>query len=225
MATATRTAKQLVKTYQSVLNVRQKTQDKLSALLSSQAFYAVMEHDESHPYYALAASGERLVDDFEKLFGELSGLTVSNGTISEELDKTKATLALAHKPQDVYVEALCSLPKANIRNVKALTIAEQTLAVYSGAMFLWSFGDAKAMKDAVINIHGQKLAKRNMEVPVLNINAELRIAKNEVKKLAKMLMELEVKSKNVRFELEKQQTMNALVSGASNSYAKSMLAL
>jgi len=46
-----------------------------------------------------------------------------------------------------------------------------------------------------------------------------------VKKLAKMLMELEVKSKNVRFELEKQQTMNTLVNGKNNSYAKSMLAL
>jgi precorrin-6x reductase len=61
MATASRIAKQTAKTYQSVLLVRERAQDKLNALLSSQAAYTLIEHDETHPYYAQLKNAKRFV--------------------------------------------------------------------------------------------------------------------------------------------------------------------
>ena len=202
MATATRIAKQTAKTYQSVLLVRKVAQDKLDALLASQATYTLFEHNETHPYYGQLDNAKRFVDGFEELAGLIIGVDAGNGTIAFELDKIQATLIFNDKDIDESIEALRALPKANQRKIQALKLGEQVTSVYESATWLWSFCDLKATKAQLEKLHSKKLIKRHLEVPYININAECRTAVKDVKKLAAMLLNLTVKGKSVRLELE-----------------------
>jgi len=202
MATAIRIAKQTAKTYQSVLLVRERAQDKLDALLASQAAYTLFEHDETHPYYGQLESAKKFVDRFEELAGLVFGVDAGNGTIALELDKIQATLIVNNKDKDESIESLRALPKANQRKIQALKLGEQVTSVYESATWLWSFCDLKATKAQLEKLHEKKQIKRHLEVPYININAECRNAVKNVKKLAAMLLNLTVKGKSVRLELE-----------------------
>jgi hypothetical protein len=208
MATATRIAKQTAKTYQSVLLVRERAQDKLDALLASQAAYALFEHNETHPYYAQVVNAQNFVDRFEELTSLVLGVDVGNGTIAFEIDKIQATLITNDKEKDESIEALRALPKANQRKIQALKIGEQVTNVYESATWLWSFCDLKATKAQLEMIHGKKQVKRHLEVPYININAECRNAVKDVKKLAAMLLNLTIKGKSVRLKLEAMRSKN-----------------
>ena len=202
MATATRIAKQTAKTYQSVLLVRERAQDKLNALLASQAAYTLFEHNETHPYYGQLERSKKFVDGFEELAGLVSGVDAGNGTIAFELDKIQATLIVNDKDKDESIEALRALPKANQRKIQALKLGEKVADVYETATWIWSFCDFKATKAQLEKLHSKKLIKRHLEVPYININAECRNAVKDVKKLAAMLLNLTIKDKSVRLELE-----------------------
>jgi hypothetical protein len=208
MATATRIAKQTAKTYQSVLLVRERAQDKLDALLASQAAYTLFEQDETHPYYAQVVNAQNFVDRFEELASLVIGVDAGNGTIAFELDKIQATLMVNDKDKDESIEALRALPKANQRKIQALKIGEKVTNVYESATWLWSFCDLKATKAQLEKLHSKKLIKRHLEVPYLNINAECRNAVKDVKKLAAMLLNLTVKGKSVRLELDAKRATN-----------------
>ena len=208
MATATRIAKQTAKTYQSVLLVRERAQDKLDALLASQAAYTLFEHDETHPYYGQLESAKKFVDRFEELAGLVFGVDAGNGTIALELDKIQATLIVNNKDKDESIEALCALPKASQRKIQALKLGEQVTSVYESATWLWSFCDLKATKAQLEKLHEKKQIKRHLEVPYININAECRNAVKDVKKLAAMLLNLTVKGKSVRLELDAKRATN-----------------
>ena len=208
MATATRIAKQTAKTYQSVLLVRERAQDKLDALLASQAAYTLFEHDETHPYYGQLESAKRFVDRFEELASLVFGVDAGNGTIALELDKIQATLIVNNKDKDESIEALCALPKASQRKIQALKLGEQVTSVYESATWLWSFCDLKATKAQLEKLHEKKQIKRHLEVPYININAECRNAVKDVKKLAAMLLNLTVKGKSVRLELDAKRATN-----------------
>ena len=208
MATATRIAKQTAKTYQSVLLVRERAQDKLDALLASQAAYTLFEHDETHPYYGQLESAKRFVDRFEELASLVFGVDAGNGTIALELDKIQATLIVNNKDKDESIEALCALPKASQRKIQALKLGEQVTSVYESATWLWSFCDLKATKAQLEKLHEKKQIKRHLEVPYININGECRNAVKDVKKLAAMLLNLTVKGKSVRLELDAKRATN-----------------
>ena len=202
MATATRIAKQTAKTYQSVLLVRKVAQDKLNALLASQAAYTLFEHNETHPYYAQVVNAKNFVDRFEELSGVVLGVDAGNGTIAFELDKIQATLIVNDKDKDESIEALRALPKATQRKIQAVKLGEKVVDVYETATWMWSFCDLKATKAQLEKLHSKKLIKRHLEVPYININAECRNAVKDVKKLAAMLLNLTVKGRSVRLELE-----------------------
>ena len=208
MATATRIAKQTAKTYQSVLLVRKVAQDKLDALLASQAAYTLFEHDETHPYYGQLESAKKFFDRFEELAGLVLGVDAGNGTIAFELDKIQATLIVNNKEKDESIEALRALPKANQRKIQALKLGEQVTSIYESATWLWSFCDLKSTKAKLEKIHSKKLIKRHLEVPYININAECRNAVKDLKKLAVMLLNLTIKGKSVRLELEVKRSKN-----------------
>ena len=202
MATATRIAKQTAKTYQSVLLVRKKAQDKLDALLASQAAYTLFENDETHPYYTQVANAQHFVDGFEELAGLVLGVDVGNGTIAFELDKIQATLIVKGKEKDEDIEALRVIPKATQRKIQAKKLGEQVDVVCGKATWMWSYCDLKATKAQLEKLHSKKLIKRHLEVPYININAECRTAVKDMKKLAAMLLNLTIKGKSVRLELE-----------------------
>lgn len=208
MATAPRIAKQTAKTYQSVLLVRKVAQDKLDALLASQAAYTLFEHDETHPYYGQLESAKKFVDRFEELAGLVLGVDAGNGAIALELDKIQAMLIVNNKDKDESIEALCALPKASQRKIQALKLGEQVTSVYESATWLWSFCDLKATKAQLEKLHEKKQIKRHLEVPYININAECRNAVKNVKKLAAMLLNLTVKGKSVRLELDAKRSTN-----------------
>lgn len=208
MATATRIAKHTAKTYQSVLLVRKKAQDKLDALIASQAAYTLFEHDETHPYYVQLKNAESFVVRFEELAGLILGVNVGDGTIAFELDKIKATLLVNDKEQDEDIEALRVLPIANQRKIQALKISEKIVNTYHTANWLWSFSDLKSTKAQLEKLHSKKLIKRHLEVPYININAECRNAVKDVKTLSAMLLNLTVKGKNVRLELDAMRSAN-----------------
>ena len=213
MATATRIAKQTAKTYQSVLLVRKVAQDKLDALLASQATYTLFEHNETHPYYGQLESAKRFVDGFEELACLVLGVDAGNGTIAFELDKIQETLIVNDKDIDESIEALRALPKANQRKIQALKLGEKVADVYENATWMWSFCDLKATKAQLEKLHSKKLIKRHLEVPYININSECRNAVKDVKKLAAMLLNLTVKGKSVRLKLEakhKQKSTHSL---------------
>jgi hypothetical protein len=208
MATATRIAKQTAKTYQNVLLVRERAQNKLDALLASQAAYALFEHNETHPYYAQVVNAQNFVDRFEELASLVLGMDAGNGTIAFELDKIQATLIVNDKDKDEGIEALRVLPKASQRKIQALKLGEQVASVYESATWLWSFCDLKATKAQLEELHSKKLIKRHLEVPYININAECRNAVKDVKKLAAMLLNLTIKGKSVRLELDAKRATN-----------------
>lgn len=208
MVSATRIVKQTTKTYQSVLLVRERAQDKLNALIASQAAYALFEHNETHPYYGQLESAKRFVCKFEELACLVIGVDAGNGTIAFELDKIQATLIVNDKEKDEGIEALRVLPKASQRKIQALKIGEQVTNVYESATWLWSFCDLKATKAQLEKLHSKKLIKRHLEVPYININAECRNAVKDVKKLAAILLNLTIKGKSVRFELEVKRSKN-----------------
>ena len=66
----------------------------------------------------------------------------------------------------------------------------------------------KATKAQLEKLHEKKQIKRHLEVPYININAECRNAVKDVKKLAAMLLNLTVKGKSVRLELDAKRATN-----------------
>jgi len=100
------------------------------------------------------------------------------------------------------------LSKASQRKIQALKLGEKVTNVYESATWLWSFCDLKATKAQLEKLHSKKLIKRNLEVPYININAECRNAVKDIKKLAAMLLNLTVKGKSVRLELDAKRAKN-----------------
>ena len=66
----------------------------------------------------------------------------------------------------------------------------------------------EATKAQLEKLHSKKLIKRHLEFPYININAECRTAVKDVKKLAAMLLNLTVKGKSVRLELDAKRAKN-----------------
>lgn len=225
MATETRIAKQTAKTYQSVLLVRKTTQEKLDALLASQAYYTLFEHDETHPYYNQLKTAQRLVSHFEVLAGMLLSVQVGVGTIGDELDKIQATLIVKGKKKDDDIDALRSVPKVSIRNVQAIKLGEQVATVISTATFIWSYCDLAANKSKLEQLHGKKQVKKHLEVPYINISSQCGSVVKNVKKLAVMVLNLTVKKKYVRDELDKKRMLLALKTGVKNQTLDMLVAL
>ena len=205
-AVATRIAKQTAKTYQSILLVRERAQDKLDALLASQAAYRIFEHDEAHPYYGQVKNAQRFVDTFELLASMVLGVDTGNGTIEFELDKLRATLIVKDKEKDAGFEALSALPIAS--TIEAKKLGEQVAGVYESAIWIWSFCDLKATTAQLEKLHEKKHIKRHLEVPYINMTSECRNAVKDVKKLVAMLLNLTVNDKSVRLELESKRATN-----------------
>jgi hypothetical protein len=86
--------------------------------------------------------------------------------------------------------------------------------LYSAATFIWSNCDAKATKFQLLSVHGNKAYKKHLEVPPNNINVPCKAAVKHTKKLAAILLDLTVKGKSMRNDLEKHHTMLMLKTSA-----------
>jgi hypothetical protein len=115
MPTAVRLVKQAAKTYDSVLQVRLAAQSKLDALLGSQVFYTLFEHDNTHPYFGQFAAAQKLAADYERLAAVLLGCALGAATLADELHRQHA--ALMRKGQQVpdAMQSLLALKPASAR--------------------------------------------------------------------------------------------------------------
>ena len=223
MSTVVRLAKQAAKTYDSVLRVRAAAQSKLDALLASQVFYTLFEHENSHPYFAQLAAAQQFVIDYEKLAAMLLGCTVDSVMVVDEIRKQQAVLI--HKGHQVpdATQALLELKQASARSIQARPMGLLLLDVYGAATFIWSNCDLKSTKLKLMTMH--KVYQKHFEIPFIDINVQCRLAVKEIKNLAAVLLDVAVKGETVRNELEKQWAMQVLRTSAPDQMLNILLAL
>ena len=107
MAAASRATKHIIKAHKALRQAAEITQQKLDALLATNARYKLFEHDEKHPYYALADAGSQALKKFELLVAGVMDWLDGGSTIGEELDKAKARQVVDGTEADTDLDALC----------------------------------------------------------------------------------------------------------------------
>lgn len=184
MTTAARVTKQIIQTYKAIKLAEMQTQAKLDALLQTNAQYIVLEHDSSHPYFALANTAKRLVVVFEELTAGVINWSVGSGTIAEELDYVKGRQIVNDELPDADVDALRALQSNHVTESQA---AQQLLSLMNYASGVWSRSEPANINYALELLHGKKLVARHKETNEQKITKDCRAAMTASKKLAKEL--------------------------------------
>lgn len=219
MTTAARATKQIIQTYKAVKLAETQTQGKLDALLQTNAQYIVLEHDSTHPYFALAAAGKQLVVEFETLAAGVINWPVGSGTIAEELDYVKGRQIVNEELPDADVDALRALQSNQMTEAQA---AQQLLTLLNCASGVWSKSEPANINYALELLHGKKLVARHKEKNEQKITRECRAAMTASKMLAKELLNCGCGQSTLRKELER--TMAAQVaSGRTDGFIEYLL--
>ena len=200
MTTAARATKQIIQTYKAVKLAEMQTQAKLDALLTTNAQYIVLEHDSSHPYFALVAAAKRSVADFETLTAGVMNWPIDSGTIAEELDYVKGRQIVNDELQDADVDALRALQSNQMNESK---VAQQLLTLFHCASGVWSKSEPASINYALELLHGKKLIARHKETNEQKITKDCRAAMTAVKKLTKELFNCGCGQSTIRQELER----------------------
>ena len=199
MTTAARATKQIIQTYKAVKLAETQTQAKLDALLQTNAQYIVLEHDSTHPYFALVAAAKRLITEFEMLTAGLINWPVGSGTIAEELDYVKGRQIVNEELPDADVDALRAMQSNQMTESQA---AQQLLSLLYCASSVWSKSEPANINYALELLHGKKLVARHKEKNEQKITKECRAAMTASKKLAKELLNCGCGQSTIRQELE-----------------------
>jgi hypothetical protein len=200
MTTAARATKQIIQTYKAVKLAEMQTQAKLNALLTTNAQYIVLEHDSTHPYFALVDVGKRLVADFETLTAGVMNWPIDSGTIAEELDYVKGRQIVNDELSDADVDALRALQSNQMTEAQA---AQQLITLFLCSSDVWSKSEPANINYALEQLHGKKLVARHKEKNEQKITKECRAAMTAIKKLAKELTVCSAGQSTIRQELEK----------------------
>lgn len=207
MATVARTTKHIIQAYKAVRRAEERTQEKLDALLETNALYKLFEHEQKHPYYKLADAANNTLIEFEMLVAGVMEWTLISGTIGEELDKVKARQIVNDEDADDDLDALRLIQPNTMTEAEA---AEKLLSVYNSTSVVWSRSGAAIINTELAKQHGTKNVPRHKETPEMKITTECGAAVREIKKLAKELRELGNGGSTIRRELEKKQVMRGL---------------
>ncbi len=220
MATAAKTTKQIIQAYRAVRRAEEQTQAKLDALLETNAQYKLFEHDERHPYYKLANSGNRTLSEFDELVAGVMDWQNGGSTISEELDKTKARQIVNDEEADDDLNALRLIQPTTMTEAEA---ADKLLSVCRAAISTATWCEKKMIDYELEKLHGKKLVKRHKESPEIKAAPECRAAVREVKKLGKVLRDSGNGNSTIRRELEKKQVMRGLSGQGKDAVIELML--
>lgn len=220
MTTAARASKHIIQTYKSVRRAEEQTQAKLDALLETNTLYKLFEPDEQHPYYSLASSGKRTLNDFEMLIAGVMDWQNGGSKISEEMDKKKARQIVDEEEADDDLVALRLIQPITMTEVEA---AEKLLNVCRAAIGTASWCETKMINYELEKLHGKKLVKRHKESPEIKAAPECRAAVREMKKLGKVLRDCGNGNSTIRRELEKKQVLFGLTGQRKDSLIELLL--
>jgi hypothetical protein len=220
MASAARMAKHLVQTNQAVCLAQQSTQSKLDALLQTNPLYKLFDQDPTHPYYELAAAGQRMLSEYEHLVAGLLDWTLGTRTIGQELAMAKERQVASGQHADVGLDALLQVKPLVMTEVE---IAHKLLALYRAATATLSRAEPSMINHALHLQHGRKNGHRHKESPELKITIECRAAARSVKSLSDDLLDCGQDQTTVRRELEKMQVMLAFASQPKDTVIDALL--
>jgi hypothetical protein len=220
MASAARMAKHLVQTNQAVCLAQQSTQSKLDALLHTNPLYKLFDQDPTHPYYELAAAGQRMLSEYEHLASGLMNWTLGTRTIGQELAMAKNRQVASGQPADVYLDAVLQIESSTMTEVE---IAHKLVALYGTVVTTSSRAGPSMINHALHVQHGRKNADRHKESPELKITNECRAAARSVKSLSDDLLDCGQGHTTVRRELEKMQVMLALATKPKDTVIDALL--
>jgi hypothetical protein len=218
MNIAKKAATQLLKTHKSVESVRTQMRTKLACLLESRPAYVLFDFGTTHPYYDLERTIEHFSDSFKNLSAALANLAVGSTTVGCELDKIVSGC-------DVEVDAkkFCLLQGSSVTSITALGVACLLEDVYTNAIFVRSYTDRKAIEAELLKTFEKKHVAMQLEKPYIRMDKECNAAFGDVKKLAKIVLDVKVNGMIIRHELGKKNTLDMLKSGQANFTIESLL--
>lgn len=222
MASAARMAKHLVQAYKAIHLAHQRAQAKLDALLQTNPLYKLFDQDPTHPYYDLAAAGQRMLSEYEHLASGLMNWTLGTRTIGQELAMAKNRQVASGQPADVNLDAVLQIESSTMTEVG---IAHELLALYRAVTATLSRAQPNMINHALRIQHGVKNEHRHKEMPELKITTECRTAERSVKSLSGDLLDCGQGNTTVRRELEKMQVMLALASQRKDTVIDALLKL
>lgn len=221
MTTAPKLAKQCIQTCAAIKVVEQRLQEKLDKLVEIRPFYQLFDGVlEGHPYATLPSLGQDLNQAFMDLYQTIADWNVNGETIADAIERTMTLQMQEGEGVDASVSVLSALITKSASTEEA---SKQLRSLFHQATLIWSRCDNKTLKEQVVAHCGKKGATKNMETPLLNIVPECKNAVKEVKKLAKLLLNVGSSSKTIGEELEHMQTIGTLTNGSTDTVIAALL--
>lgn len=213
MTTVARLGKQVIQAHRAVRIAKERTQEKLDALLATNPLYSLFDPDKRHPYFPLASSGAQTLDLYQAFVAGLLGWSVAGVTIGDELDKVKAHQIVNGSAPDADLDAVRLLQPLAMDTADA---ANRLLSVYDLASHTWSRSEAGMIKNDLSCLYGRSAIQRHLEADVLKISSDCRTAVRAIKNLGQELLDCAIGGNSIRVELEKIRTMSVLGSQPIN---------
>jgi hypothetical protein len=218
-------AQQLLNTYDSLLIVQQKIDEKLSNLLKSQPFYDLFEHDKSHPYFELQNKSSELIDTFERLLYLIADIKAARSIIKDDVAQIVQNQKHSGRTMCLGIDVIIARYSSSIKKITAKNVALQYVELFRQASWLWSNCDKKSVENKLLNVNSNKSFKKHLEVPFIDVVPDAKSLLKEIKKIGSLILKVEIETSNVRNELEKQRTFLALSNQLSDNVIDVVLLL
>ncbi len=209
LTAAERTAKKTLEAYKAVRQVKERTQQKLDALLDKPIYKIFDFYDKrKHPYHTLAASGKKLLDDFEALVAGMKDWHIGPDTLGDELEKIKANQIWNKEPDDIDLDDLRAIKSSTMTTQEA---AEKFLSVIDVANDLRNHSTDKHLRSQLKQIFTEdrqkpklkrELLSQHIESPKVDIAKECAAAFKATKDLGKNLIKHGIDGRTIRDEFE-----------------------
>jgi hypothetical protein len=207
---AERTAKKTLEAYKAVRQAKERTQQKLDALLEIpfQKFFQPKEDKERHPYYAVSKSGKQLLDDLEALVSGIKDWHIGPDTLGDELEKIKAGHIWKEEPEDIDLDHLRAIKSSPMTTQEA---AEKFISVIDAANDLRNSSTEKHLRSEIKDLYTEphqkskvkrELLSHNIESPTIDIARECAAAFKATRELGKHLSRCGIDGRTIRDEFE-----------------------
>ena len=147
----------------------------------------------------------------------LNDLEVAERTLRYELDERQAYRIVKDEGIDDNIEYLRTLPDINVKNISALDLGTMLYDTFSNISFVYNRCDVKSIKSeiaerALVKLTARKLTAE-LERPFVSISKETRASILAIKKLANIVLWIDVNG----------ETVKKALSMVKNNYAQSLL--